>query len=67
MGTAWPSYSEWGIFEGLNGLLIGYGTLSYSTFPGGPYNESAGLSRNTPFSASGFYKWRLIINCISSV
>ncbi|MBN1313301.1 MAG: carbohydrate-binding protein [Anaerolineae bacterium] len=49
----WPSVGEIDILEAINGVNTVYATLHCGTSPGGPCNETSGISGNTSVTAWG--------------
>ncbi|KAF3930336.1 Beta-glucanase [Dactylella cylindrospora] len=50
----WPMCGEWDILEAANGGNTAHGTLHCGVNPGGPCQETAGLSSSTSFSRGTF-------------
>ena len=64
-GTAWPTSGEIDILEDINGRSSVFGTLHCGTFPGGPCNESTGLSSGEqpcPGCQTGFHDYAVEID-----
>ncbi|KAI8623158.1 glycoside hydrolase family 16 protein [Xylariaceae sp. FL1651] len=61
-GTPWPQAGEIDIFEQIDGVATGYGTLHCGTNPGGPCHETTGRSGNVAMPTSGFHTWSVKID-----
>ncbi|KAI0471214.1 glycoside hydrolase family 16 protein [Xylaria cf. heliscus] len=65
-GTEWPQCGEIDIFEQVNGLPAGHGTLHCGTKQGGPCQETTGRSGTIPMILSGFHTWSVKIDLTNS-
>ncbi|KAI1336478.1 beta-glucanase [Xylariaceae sp. FL0016] len=65
-GTSWPMAGEIDIFEQVNGVATGYGTLHCGTSSGGPCNEPSGLATSIPMPTTGFNTWAVTIDLTNS-
>ncbi|KAI0877499.1 glycoside hydrolase family 16 protein [Hypoxylon argillaceum] len=61
-GTAWPRCGEIDIFEQVNGVATGHGTLHCGDNPGGPCHETTGRSGTVPMALTGFHTWSVKID-----
>lgn len=61
-GTEWPQCGEIDIFEQVNGLATGHGTLHCGSGQGGPCHETTGLSGTVPMPLVGFHTWSVKID-----
>ncbi|KAI0394090.1 glycoside hydrolase family 16 protein [Xylariaceae sp. FL0594] len=65
-GTPWPAAGEIDIFEQVNGLATGHGTLHCGTLPGGPCHETTGLGGSVSMPTTGFHEWAVRIDLTNS-
>ncbi|KAI1823471.1 glycoside hydrolase family 16 protein [Xylaria intraflava] len=65
-GTSWPKCGEIDIFEQVNGLATGHGTLHCGTAQGGPCHETNGRSGSVSMPLNGFHTWSVEINLTKS-
>ncbi|KAI0470720.1 glycoside hydrolase family 16 protein [Xylariaceae sp. FL0804] len=65
-GTTWPGCGEIDIFEQVDGVLTGHGTVHCGTSSGGPCNEPEGQSGTVAMPAGGFHTWSVKIDLTSS-
>ncbi|KAI1112680.1 glycoside hydrolase family 16 protein [Nemania sp. NC0429] len=64
-GTEWPRCGEIDIFEQVNGLATGHGTLHCGDAQGGPCQETTGRSGTVPMPLDGFHTWSVKIDLTS--
>ena len=65
-GVEWPRCGELDIFEQVNGLMEGYGTVHCAQEEGGPCNEPAGRGLSVPIPSNDFHQWSLEIDLSSN-
>ncbi|KAI1432677.1 glycoside hydrolase family 16 protein [Xylaria sp. CBS 124048] len=65
-GTQWPQCGEIDIFEQVNGVPQGHGTLHCGTAQGGPCHETNGLSGTVSMPLDGFHTWSVEIDLTNS-
>ncbi|KAI1366144.1 glycoside hydrolase family 16 protein [Xylaria arbuscula] len=65
-GTEWPACGEIDIFEQVNGLATGHGTLHCGSESGGPCHETTGRSGTVPMALNGFHTWSVKIDLTNS-
>ncbi|KAI0007420.1 glycoside hydrolase family 16 protein [Xylariaceae sp. FL0662B] len=61
-GTQWPAAGEIDIFEQVNGLPMGYGTLHCATEANNPCLEPNGLKGTVFMPTDGFHTWGVTID-----
>ncbi|KAI5920971.1 beta-glucanase [Camillea tinctor] len=61
-GTQWPEAGEIDIFEQVNGLPIGYGTVHCGSTTGGPCLEPLGRATPVAMPTDGFHTWSVKID-----
>jgi beta-glucanase (GH16 family) len=61
-GTPWPLCGELDIFEQVNGLMEGYGTVHCGTENGGPCDEPNGRTKTIPIPNNEFHTWGITID-----
>ncbi|KAI0528151.1 glycoside hydrolase family 16 protein [Xylaria bambusicola] len=61
-GTEWPACGEIDIFEQVNGVATGHGTLHCGSEQGGPCQETTGRSGTVPMPLDGFHTWSVKID-----
>jgi beta-glucanase (GH16 family) len=61
-GTQWPQAGEIDIFEQVNGVPTGHGTLHCGSVPGGPCHETTGRSGTVAMPTEGFHVWSVKID-----
>ncbi|KAI1331665.1 glycoside hydrolase family 16 protein [Xylariaceae sp. FL0255] len=65
-GTPWPQCGEIDIFEQVNGVMEGHGTLHCGTDPGGPCDETDGISAEVALADDDFHTWSVKIDLTNS-
>jgi beta-glucanase (GH16 family) len=65
-GTPWPQAGEIDIFEQVNGVATGHGTLHCGSVPGGPCHETTGLGGTVGMPLDGFHEWSVRVDLTSS-
>ena len=61
-GTEWPMCGELDIFEQVNGIMTGYGTVHCAQEQGGPCNEPQGRGLSIPIPSNDFHQWSLEVD-----
>ncbi|KAI9150422.1 Beta-glucanase [Paramyrothecium foliicola] len=61
-GTPWPTCGELDIFEQVNGLMTGHGTVHCGTENGGPCNEPFGRTKTVPIPDNEFHTWGIAVD-----
>ncbi|KAI1814193.1 glycoside hydrolase family 16 protein [Poronia punctata] len=61
-GTPWPAAGEIDVFEQVNGLAKGHGTLHCGSVPGGPCHETTGRGGTVDMPLDGFHTWSVRID-----
>ncbi|KAI1178080.1 glycoside hydrolase family 16 protein [Nemania sp. FL0916] len=61
-GTQWPQCGEIDIFEQVNGIATGHGTLHCGSNQGGPCHETTGRSGTIAMPLEGFHTWSVKID-----
>ncbi|GAP85775.1 putative glycoside hydrolase family 16 protein [Rosellinia necatrix] len=65
-GTPWPACGEIDVFEQVNGVATGHGTLHCGADQGGPCRETTGRSGTVPMPLDGFHTWSVRIDLTSA-
>lgn len=61
-GTNWPMCGELDIFEQVNGIMEGHGTVHCGQEQGGVCNEPMGRGKARPISDNEFHSWALHVD-----
>ncbi|CAG9951722.1 unnamed protein product [Clonostachys rosea f. rosea IK726] len=65
-GTGWPMCGELDIFEQINGLMEGFGTIHCGQKEGGVCNEPKGRGVTTTIPDNEFHNWALVVDRTSN-
>ncbi|KAH7313798.1 concanavalin A-like lectin/glucanase domain-containing protein [Stachybotrys elegans] len=65
-GTEWPLCGEIDIYEQVNGVMEGHGTLHCGSFPDGVCNEPTGIAETVVIPNNDFHTWSVAIDRTSN-